>query len=169
MVNRTQPPAPIAGRCGVDRERFLNMTEILPAIFFGHGNPMNAVLENDYTKAWSHIGRTIPIGMVELIEQRPKLLLSTNNAQTFGQELSRDVSHSPAIQQEPLRKRMEPRPAHTNEIVQASAFEARSVSRLCDRVTRRASPGLDTDLSGLGLAFLYPGNVRKRVLCNRAD
>jgi len=26
----------------------------------------------------------------------------TNNAQTLGQELSRDVSHSPAIQQEPV-------------------------------------------------------------------
>jgi hypothetical protein len=34
------------------------------------------------------------------------------------------------------------------------------VSRLYDRVTRRASPGLDTDLSGLGLGFIYPGNVR---------
>ena len=34
------------------------------------------------------------------------------------------------------------------------------MSRLCDRVTRRASPGLDTDLSGLGLGFIYPGNVR---------
>ena len=33
------------------------------------------------------------------------------------------------------------------------------MSRLCDRVTRRASPGLDTDLSGLGLSFLYSGNV----------
>jgi Osmosensitive K+ channel His kinase sensor domain len=33
-------------------------------------------------------------------------------------------------------------------------------SRLCDRATRRASPGLDTDLSGLGLSFLYSGNVR---------
>ncbi len=41
-----------------------------------------------------------------------------------------------------------------------SVAEARSVSRLYDRVTRRASPGLDTDLSGLGLSFLYPGNVR---------
>jgi len=34
------------------------------------------------------------------------------------------------------------------------------VSRLSDRVTRRASPDLDTDLSGLGLSFIYPGNVR---------
>jgi 4,5-DOPA dioxygenase extradiol len=29
------------------------MAEILPAIFFGHGNPMNAILENGYTKSWS--------------------------------------------------------------------------------------------------------------------
>jgi hypothetical protein len=34
------------------------------------------------------------------------------------------------------------------------------VSRLCDRVTRRASPGLDSDLTGLGLSFIHPGNVR---------
>lgn len=35
------------------------------------------------------------------------------------------------------------------------------MSRFCDRLTRRAPPGLDTDLSGLGLGFIYPGNVRK--------
>jgi hypothetical protein len=33
------------------------------------------------------------------------------------------------------------------------------VSRLCDRVTRRPSPGLDKDLSGLGLSLIYSGNV----------
>jgi hypothetical protein len=38
------------------------------------------------------------------------------------------------------------------------------VSRLCDRGTRRASPGLDADLSGLGLGFIYPGNVRRKGL-----
>ena len=32
----------------------------LPAIFFGHGNPMNALLENSYTQAWQRIGREIP-------------------------------------------------------------------------------------------------------------
>ncbi|MFZ0863164.1 MAG: AAA family ATPase [Candidatus Sulfotelmatobacter sp.] len=42
----------------------------------------------------------------------------TNNAPTLGQELSRDVSHSPAIRQEPLAQKMEPKPAQTNEIVQ---------------------------------------------------
>ena len=30
----------------------------MPAIFFGHGNPMNALLKNDWTDAWAAIGRT---------------------------------------------------------------------------------------------------------------
>jgi len=42
----------------------------------------------------------------------------TNNAQTLGQELSRDVSHSPAIQQEQGAHKMEPQTTHTNEIAQ---------------------------------------------------
>src|SRR5450755_1346242 len=37
-----------------------------PAIFFGHGNPMNAVLQNNYTEAWAGIGQEIP---------RPKAVL----------------------------------------------------------------------------------------------
>jgi 4,5-DOPA dioxygenase extradiol len=32
------------------------MPELMPAIFFGHGNPMNAVLTNGYTEAWRRIG-----------------------------------------------------------------------------------------------------------------
>jgi 4,5-DOPA dioxygenase extradiol len=31
----------------------------LPAIFFGHGNPMNALLDNEYTRRWSDIGQSI--------------------------------------------------------------------------------------------------------------
>jgi 4,5-DOPA dioxygenase extradiol len=39
----------------------------MPAVFFGHGNPMNALSKNSYTDAWRHIGMTIP---------RPKAILS---------------------------------------------------------------------------------------------
>ena len=42
----------------------------------------------------------------------------TNNAATLGQELSRDVSHSPAIQQEPGAIKIEPQTTHTNQISQ---------------------------------------------------
>jgi 4,5-DOPA dioxygenase extradiol len=43
------------------------MSGILPAIFFGHGNPMNAVQNNSYTEAWSRIGAQIA---------RPRAILS---------------------------------------------------------------------------------------------
>lgn len=36
------------------------MPKPMPAIFFGHGNPMNALADNDWTRAWRAIGRTIP-------------------------------------------------------------------------------------------------------------
>lgn len=35
------------------------MAQVLPAIFFGHGNPLNAVLENRYTAAWRQIGTEV--------------------------------------------------------------------------------------------------------------
>ncbi len=43
------------------------MSRRMPAIFFGHGNPMNALLENDYTRGWANIGASI---------RRPKSILS---------------------------------------------------------------------------------------------
>ncbi len=36
------------------------MPDLMPAIFFGHGNPMNALQTNDWTTAWSNIGRSTP-------------------------------------------------------------------------------------------------------------
>src|SRR2546430_601439 len=32
----------------------------MPAVFVGHGNPMNAVSRNAYTAAWSAIGAALP-------------------------------------------------------------------------------------------------------------
>ena len=43
------------------------MPETMPVIFMGHGNPMNAIQDNDYTKAWALIGSEIP---------RPEAILS---------------------------------------------------------------------------------------------
>src|SRR5579863_2209906 len=36
------------------------MAEIMPAVFFGHGNPMNALLDNVYTRAWQRVGQQTP-------------------------------------------------------------------------------------------------------------
>lgn len=43
------------------------MAKPMPAVFFGHGNPMNALQDNDYTRGWAAIGREVP---------RPKSILS---------------------------------------------------------------------------------------------
>jgi 4,5-DOPA dioxygenase extradiol len=32
----------------------------MPALFFGHGNPLNAIQTNGYTEAWAQIGRNVP-------------------------------------------------------------------------------------------------------------
>ena len=32
----------------------------MPAIFFGHGNPMNALFQNSWTDGWARIGREMP-------------------------------------------------------------------------------------------------------------
>ena len=36
------------------------MAKLMPAIFFGHGNPMNALQSNAWTDAWAAIGSSIP-------------------------------------------------------------------------------------------------------------
>jgi 4,5-DOPA dioxygenase extradiol len=36
------------------------MTKPMPAVFFGHGNPMNALAQNVWTEAWATIGRELP-------------------------------------------------------------------------------------------------------------
>ncbi len=45
------------------------MPDVMPAIFFGHGNPMNAISENGYTEAWRRIGSETPT---------PKAILSVS-------------------------------------------------------------------------------------------
>jgi len=57
----------------------------LPAIFFGHGNPMNALLANRYTEAWREIGTKLP---------RPKAILSIS-AHWFVPETGVTVATAP--------------------------------------------------------------------------
>jgi len=35
------------------------MVGLMPSIFFGHGNPMNALASNAYTEAWRGIGAAV--------------------------------------------------------------------------------------------------------------
>jgi 4,5-DOPA dioxygenase extradiol len=43
-----------------------NAMKRMPVIFFGHGNPMNALLDNDYARGWAKLGAGLP---------RPKAVL----------------------------------------------------------------------------------------------
>ncbi len=45
------------------------MTHLMPAIFLGHGNPLNALSKNSYTGGWAALGRSIP---------RPKAILAVS-------------------------------------------------------------------------------------------
>jgi 4,5-DOPA dioxygenase extradiol len=36
------------------------MTTRMPTVFFGHGNPMNALHDNDWTRGWAAIGASLP-------------------------------------------------------------------------------------------------------------
>ena len=38
----------------------------MPALFIGHGSPMNTIEQNDFTRAWQKLGRVLP---------RPRALL----------------------------------------------------------------------------------------------
>jgi 4,5-DOPA dioxygenase extradiol len=61
------------------------MSEILPAISFGHGNPMNAVWDNSYTEGWRQIGKQMP---------RPRAILAIS-AHWFVPETGVTVSTAP--------------------------------------------------------------------------
>lgn len=58
---------------------------MLPAIFFGHGNPMNALLKNEYTDAWKRIGQAM---------DRPKAILSIS-AHWFVPETGVTIATAP--------------------------------------------------------------------------
>ncbi|HEX8984385.1 MAG TPA: 4,5-DOPA dioxygenase extradiol [Bryobacteraceae bacterium] len=61
------------------------MASLMPAVFFGHGNPMNALSRNVYTERWAALGRGIP---------RPKAILSIS-AHWFVPETGVTLSAAP--------------------------------------------------------------------------
>ncbi|MBO2596931.1 dioxygenase family protein [Shewanella algae] len=38
----------------------MSATQIMPALFLGHGSPMNALQNNTTTKQWQELGQTLP-------------------------------------------------------------------------------------------------------------
>jgi len=63
----------------------VTVATLMPAIFFGHGNPMNAIEHNGYTEAWQRFGQQTP---------RPRAILSIS-AHWYVPVTSVTVSTSP--------------------------------------------------------------------------
>jgi 4,5-DOPA dioxygenase extradiol len=61
------------------------MTIAMPAVFFGHGNPLNALASNAYTESWRRMGQEIP---------RPKAILSIS-AHWFVPETAVTIATAP--------------------------------------------------------------------------
>lgn len=61
------------------------MRDRLPAVFLGHGNPMNALADNRYSRAWRRLGRELP---------RPKTVLAIS-AHWYVPETAVTVSAAP--------------------------------------------------------------------------
>jgi hypothetical protein len=61
------------------------MAERMPALFIGHGNPMNALLVNPYTQRWAAIGATL---------RKPKAILSVS-AHWYIEDAAVTVSTAP--------------------------------------------------------------------------
>lgn len=61
------------------------MPQRMPALFFGHGNPMNALLVNTYTEQWAALGRNIA---------KPKAVLSIS-AHWYIEDAAVTVSTTP--------------------------------------------------------------------------
>lgn len=43
-----------------DLDNRLVPSELMPAMFIGHGSPMNAISDNAYTRSWTHLGTQLP-------------------------------------------------------------------------------------------------------------
>src|ERR1700687_2441741 len=61
------------------------MPQRMPTIFFGHGNPMNALSRNQYTETWATMGESLP---------RPKAILCIS-AHWYIQDAAVTVSTAP--------------------------------------------------------------------------
>ncbi len=43
-----------------DFAEFVRLPYRMPALFIGHGNPMNAIEDSEFSRAWAEVGQSIP-------------------------------------------------------------------------------------------------------------
>ena len=64
------------------------MTTAMPAVFFGHGNPMNTLRRNAFTAGWAAVGASVP---------RPKAVLSISAHWYIGATAVTAMAKPPTI------------------------------------------------------------------------
>lgn len=61
-------------------EKFPESDTPMPALFIGHGSPMNAIEDNEFSQAWTELGNTLP---------KPKVILCISaHWQTVGTQVT---------------------------------------------------------------------------------
>jgi 4,5-DOPA dioxygenase extradiol len=68
----------------------MNIPEQMPVLFVGHGSPMNALENNEFSKGWMEIGKTLPKPNADV----PVIQLSLNYMQApqFHYDLAKELS-----------------------------------------------------------------------------
>lgn len=39
---------------------FIDVPQMMPALFIGHGNPMNAIEDTQFSRSWVELGHSLP-------------------------------------------------------------------------------------------------------------
>lgn len=72
-----------------DLDNRLAPSELMPAMFVGHGSPMNAISDNDYTRTWHALGNELP--------QAQAIVVISAHWLTPGQTRITDAPKNPII------------------------------------------------------------------------
>jgi 4,5-DOPA dioxygenase extradiol len=119
------------------------MTTKMPALFIGHGSPMNAIETNDFTRSLNALGKTLPVPKAILVVSAHWVTRGTFAASTATPETIYDFSGFP----DALYKVVYP--------ASGSPTFARNVQEIDRNVTLDPTMGLDHGAWSV-LMHLYP-------------
>ncbi|MCX6244365.1 MAG: 4,5-DOPA dioxygenase extradiol [Bacteroidetes bacterium] len=143
---------------GIPGSSSFGSTEQMPVLFIGHGSPMNAIEENEFTEGWRLIGRTLP---------KPNAVLcvsahwETRGTQVTAMEKPRTIHDFGGFPQE-LFEVQYPAPGspdlakETREIIhkaEVSLDERWGLDHGCWSVLKRMYPAADVPVIQLSLDY----------------